>query len=206
MRRQRHACDAVSSGLCAGIVVPAACPTWGGRRILFVTISTGRDTDAPLRYVAYRSVLGIGNMNRFKASVLAAAVLFGAAVTADAFAQRRHGGGAHRHHHHGHHHHHRGGVSLGFAIGSPFWYGPAAYPYYRPYYSPYYYYPYPAAVGVPASPPVYIEQAQAAPAPTAPAAPAAGYWYYCNESQAYYPHVNQCAGPWERVVPQPPVS
>jgi hypothetical protein len=146
-------------------------------------------------------MFGAGNVNRLKASVLVAAVLFGVAVTADAFAQRRHGGGGgHRHYHGGHHHH--GGVSLGFAIGSPFWYGPA-YPYYRPYYRPYYYYPYPVAVGAAAAPPVYVEQGQSAPAP---AAPAAGYWYYCNESQAYYPYVNQCAGPWERVVPQPPAS
>lgn len=150
-------------------------------------------------------------MNKLKASILAVAVLFGAAVTADAFAQRARGGGGGARHYHGGHHHHGGGVSLGFAIGSPFWYGygaPYYWPYYRPYYYPYpaAYYPYPAAVVAPAyaaGPAAYVEQ-QSQPGAAAPASPASGYWYYCNESQAYYPYVNQCAGPWERVAPQPP--
>jgi hypothetical protein len=144
-------------------------------------------------------------VNKLKASILAVSVLFGAAVTADAFAQRAGrsggGGGGARHYHNGGNHHHHGGVSLGFALGSPFWYGYGA-PYYWPYYRPYYY-PYPAAVGVPAyaaGPAAYVEQSP----PPGAAAPASGYWYYCNESQAYYPYVNQCAGPWERVAPQPP--
>ena len=96
---------------------------------------------------------------------------------------------------------------MGLAFTSPFWYGYGS-PYYAPYYRPYYYgypaYGYPAAVGVPeyaAGPATYVEQAQ--PAPSA-AAPEAGYWHYCNESQAYYPYVQQCAGPWQRVAPQPP--
>ena len=58
------------------------------------------------------------------------------------------------------------------------------------------------------SPPVtYVEQSPA-PAPVAPAAPAAanpaGYWYYCAESSAYYPYVQQCPSGWQRVSPTPP--
>jgi len=45
-------------------------------------------------------------------------------------------------------------------------------------------------------PPVYIQQPQQAGA--------AAYWYYCPQSRAYYPYVQSCPGPWQRVAPQPP--
>ena len=99
--------------------------------------------------------------------------------------------------------HHHGGprVTFGFAFGGPLYYGPR---YYAPYYSPYYYPPYaypPYVAGaVPPAPTVYVERdssAQQAPALQA------GYWYYCAESQAYYPYVKQCAGGWQQVAPQP---
>lgn len=77
------------------------------------------------------------------------------------------------------------------------------------YYSPwprYYYPPYAPAVVVPApQPPVYVEQPQSAEAPP-PASQADNYWYYCRDTQAYYPYVDRCASPWQRVVPQPPPS
>src|SRR5262245_49330113 len=110
-----------------------------------------------------------------RATVFSLALLLGVTVTADAFAR---GGG-----HHGGHHHH-GGVAFGLFVGAPaFWYyGPPYYPYYSPYY-------YPPAV-VASAPPVYVErgQAEAEPAP-----PQNGYWYYCRESNAYHPYVEQCA-------------
>jgi hypothetical protein len=28
-----------------------------------------------------------------------------------------------------------------------------------------------------------------------------GYWYYCTDSQSYYPYVTTCASQWERVLP-----
>jgi hypothetical protein len=31
-----------------------------------------------------------------------------------------------------------------------------------------------------------------------------GYWYFCQEANAYYPYVQQCPGPWQQVIPQPP--
>lgn len=90
------------------------------------------------------------------------------------------------HGHHGHRHH--GHFSLW--LGVP---GPA---FVHPY--PRYYYPYPPTVVVPApAPPVYIEQ----PAPGTMPGETAGYWYYCRESRTYYPYVQQCPSPWERVVP-----
>jgi len=30
------------------------------------------------------------------------------------------------------------------------------------------------------------------------------YWYYCNNPPGYYPYVQSCRGPWERVAPTPP--
>ena len=30
------------------------------------------------------------------------------------------------------------------------------------------------------------------------------YWYFCPDSDAYYPYVKECASPWHRVAPQPP--
>ncbi|MDB5864580.1 MAG: hypothetical protein JWO70_2386 [Betaproteobacteria bacterium] len=94
--------------------------------------------------------------------------------------------------------HSRGHV--GVFIGAPI------FPYYAPYYSPYYYprYYYPPAVV--SSPPVYIEQGSAAPAVSAPPAPtaqgASASWYYCRDSQTYYPYVQSCASPWQQVAPQ----
>jgi hypothetical protein len=57
-------------------------------------------------------------------------------------------------------------------------------PYWRPSWRPYAYaYP---------SPPVTAQ-------PSPPS-----YWYYCEESQAYYPYVPQCPGGWRQVLPTPP--
>jgi hypothetical protein len=86
-------------------------------------------------------------------------------------------------------------VSLGFVFGpSAFWGYP--YPYY--YYPPAYYYP--PVVAAPAEPTVYIERPRAQSEPER----AQDYWYYCPESQAYYPYVKQCAKGWQKVAPQPP--
>ena len=92
------------------------------------------------------------------------------------------------------HWHARPSIHWGIHLGGPWVYPPS------PFY-PYPAYPYPAYVprvyAPPEPPPVYIEQ-QAAPVMEA------GYWYYCNEAQAYYPYVQQCLGPWQKVAPQPP--
>ena len=86
-------------------------------------------------------------------------------------------------------------VHFGIGVGFPgFWPG-----YYPPYYPSYYY---PPVVAAPAASPVYVEQGapQAAPAP---AQANNNWWYYCAESQAYYPYVKQCSAGWQRVAPQP---
>lgn len=96
---------------------------------------------------------------------------------------------------------------VGVTLGAPYWggwggWGPGYY-YPPPYYSyPPYYYP-PAVVTVPSGPVTYIEQAQPEPAPSAQA-PAAGVWYYCADSQTYYPYVRECPGGWQTVPAQPP--
>jgi hypothetical protein len=100
------------------------------------------------------------------------------------------GGWGHGGFHGGFHGHGGGGVGVfigpGFWWGAPWWWGPA-YPYYA---DPYYAAP---PVVVPQDPPAYIQQQ---PAPSPPA-----YWYYCPNSQAYYPYVRECTSGWLTVVP-----
>jgi hypothetical protein len=98
----------------------------------------------------------------------------------------------------------RARVGVGVHFGVPVFAPPYYYPPY--YHYPRYYYPAPAFV-YPApvyhAPPVYIEQH--AGAPQAAAEPESAYWFYCRDSQAYYPHVQQCASAWERVIPHSPI-
>jgi hypothetical protein len=89
--------------------------------------------------------------------------------------------------------HGRGGgrVTLGFHFGFPIgWYQPW---YYYP--APVYYPPAPVYV-TPPSPPVYVERSDVVPE-------GPGTWYFCRESDSYYPYVKQCPGGWTRVPAQP---
>lgn len=95
--------------------------------------------------------------------------------------------------------HGRGGarVHLGFHFGVPLaWHSPWYYPppvYYYP--PPVYYYPAPVVIQ-PASPPLYVERSDVVPE-------GPGTWYFCRESNSYYPYVKQCPGGWTRVPAQP---
>lgn len=145
--------------------------------------------------------------------ILAAALISAAAFGAtDAMAAGRHGGwGGGYHGYNGGGHYSRGyGHGYGHGYGYGYGYGRAgaffggalvAGALLSPwYYSPYYAASYPTVVEV--SPPqmVYMEQAQA----VAPAASDAGsWWYFCNDTRAYYPYVRECASPWQRVAPSP---
>jgi hypothetical protein len=83
----------------------------------------------------------------------------------------------------------RFGFHFGFPVFPPYWY-------YAP--PPVYYYPQPIVTAPPA-PAVYVERSPAAAAP-----PAEHYWYYCADTQAYYPYVKECGSEWQRVSPRPP--
>jgi hypothetical protein len=85
----------------------------------------------------------------------------------------------------------RSSVHLGFSFGGPIYGPPVWYP------APAYVYP--PAVVIPPAPRVYIER----DAPVVLHDNAPGYWYYCRESDTYYPYVRDCAGPWERVPARP---
>jgi hypothetical protein len=123
-------------------------------------------------------------MNRMRAVLTSALVLFGATLSAPALAW--HGGGWHG----GGHVH----VGVGVVVGGPLWWGGPWY--YPPYYGyPPYYYP-PAVVSGPTQ---YVEQGGVESAGPAQH----GYWYYCVESKTYYPYVKECPGGWQRVAPQP---
>ncbi len=131
-------------------------------------------------------------MRILKTTMLTAAVITCLVTSASAFAYRGHG--------------HRYGygyprASFGVFVGAPYVYGAWNYgPWYYGYAAPYYYSP---PVVVQSSPPVYVEQAPEQQAPQQ-APQQQSYWYYCAESGTYYPYVDRCAGPWQRVLPRPP--
>jgi len=99
-------------------------------------------------------------------------------------------------HGHGFHHGHgfrHGGVFIRPSIVFPI--GPYVGSYWGPYAYPYAYPP----VVVESPPQVYVQ-----PAPQESAQPPAqSSWYYCEESQGYYPYVQQCPGGWRPVAPTP---
>jgi hypothetical protein len=122
-------------------------------------------------------------VNRIKGFVWVVLAASSMMVADGAMAQRygRHGGGR---------------AHFGIYLGGPL-YLPGFYPpsyYYPPYYPNYY----PPTVVIPATPPVYIENA----APALPSQPPGQWWYYCSDSQSYYPSVAQCASPWQLIAPQ----
>ena len=98
------------------------------------------------------------------------------------------------------------GVAAGAILSYPYY----SYPYY-PYYSYPYYDPY---VYAPAYSPRVIyrqrgdaytdEEGYSEPATTRSSS--GGTWYYCRQSNAYYPYVKRCSGGWEKVPAIPPSS
>ncbi|WP_347986648.1 hypothetical protein [Methylomonas sp. AM2-LC] len=152
-------------------------------------------------------------------------VLCSNALTSNVFA---HGGGGHGGGHGGGGGHWGGGYNRGgyggyggaYALGAMvglggLYYGSMGYPYNYGYNYPYYSQ---SAMPIQQAAPVYIQQsAQPATIPPPPAALAqpgqnsatnnqnvAGNWYFCRESNAYYPYVNTCPNGWEQVAPTPP--
>ena len=49
-------------------------------------------------------------------------------------------------------------------------------------------------------PPAIVQTGPQSPAEGAPA------WFFCPDSQGYYPRVRTCASTWQRVMPHPPPS
>jgi hypothetical protein len=115
------------------------------------------------------------------------AVLLATVVSGSAWADR----GGHRSH---------SSIHFGVQVGSPWPFSPYPYPPY-PYWQPRIYMPPTVIVAPPPAPTIYVEQA---PPPVA-AVPVleSGFWYYCREAGAYYPHVKHCQGDWHKVSPAP---
>jgi hypothetical protein len=102
----------------------------------------------------------------------------------------------------------RVGVYIGppVVVGSWWWHRPP----------PYYYYPPPVVVREIVREPLvfYDERGNPLPPghhrtqPPPPAQPQSGAeapaWFFCPDSQTYYPYVQNCASPWQRVAPHPP--
>ena len=92
----------------------------------------------------------------------------------------------------GRHHHRHGHISFGLHFGAPLgWYHPW---YFAP--PPVYYYPAAPVVVQPPAPTTFVERSDVVPE-------GAGSWYYCRDSNGYYPYVKQCPGGWQRVPAQP---
>ncbi len=95
-----------------------------------------------------------------------------------------------------------GGVGVYVGPG-PYWGGPY---YGRPFFPGPYWYPGPyypptqVIVVPPPEPMVYIEKDYA---PAEPAKDTKNYWYFCRESNGYYPYVSECPRGWQRVDPLP---
>jgi hypothetical protein len=115
-------------------------------------------------------------------------------------------------------------VGIGFSFGAPLVFAPWG-AWGGPYYYPSYYYSPPPVVVrervVVQEPLVYYDErgnpvpaqgqvAQApaqAPAQTQAAAPSSSgtpAWFFCADTQTYYPYAQTCASPWQRVIPHPP--
>jgi len=95
---------------------------------------------------------------------------------------RQHGSHQQRHHHHGHHRH--GWVGAGIVFAPAYW--------------PWYGYGYgyaPAPLYV--APPVAV-------APAVDPSMNSGYWYFCPDTRAFYPHVMECRSGWQAMVPGSP--
>lgn len=93
------------------------------------------------------------------------------------------------------------GSRVGVFVGAPIIVGPRwHHPGYHYGYDPYFFPPvtYMQQEGV-----VYAEQPPQGSAPAAAVA-ADPYRYYCEDSKTYYPYVQNCATPWQRVMPHAP--
>ena len=53
-----------------------------------------------------------------------------------------------------------------------------------------------------ADPPMVVQEAPPVYVQPGPDAQQPAYWYYCQNSQSYYPYVKECPGGWLTVVPQ----
>jgi hypothetical protein len=81
-----------------------------------------------------------------------------------------------------------GRVGGGWGYWGPGW-GAWGIPYY-----PYPYYQAPQVI-IQEQPPVFVQPD--------PQEEEQGYWYYCKDSQTYYPYVKECPTGWMKVVPAP---
>ena len=144
-------------------------------------------------------------MGKIRFSAIVAALLAVASLPAYA------GGG---------HSHARVGVYIGAPVVIGGWWGaprPYYYPAYYPSYYPYYYTPTPVIVReVVREPLVYYDERGNPVPPVQPqnqtqnqlqgpqASAAAPTWFFCADSQTYYPYAQTCASTWQRVAPLPP--
>ena len=94
------------------------------------------------------------------------------------------------------------GVAAGAILSYPYY----SYPHYSyPYYDPYGYAPaYSPGVIYRQRGDAYTDEYESEPARARSSSEST--WYYCRQSNAYYPYVKRCSGEWEKVPAIPPSS
>ena len=127
-----------------------------------------------------------------KASSALAVLAFAVTLSSPVYAQHGHGGG------------HGGGWGLGGLVVGAAIFGLAAQSAYQSSYA--YSYPYqnPDPYPYESPMPIYVQPTYVQAPQQAMAVPAMASWYFCRDSQAYYPYVQSCAAGWERVPATPP--
>jgi hypothetical protein len=97
---------------------------------------------------------------------------------------------------HWHHVRHNGRLGWWWVVGG-LWY-----PYVRPIYP--HPDPYVPPVVIVQQPPAMVQQPAPPPQTQSPAP--TQYWYYCEQSNGYYPYVQDCPAGWKAVPAEPPVT
>jgi len=136
-------------------------------------------------------------MNKLLIGILALLTLtFGAPAMAR---DGHYGRGYDRGHGYSHGGHYGSHSRFGLYVGLPLlWPRGAYYPGYYPGYYGAAPYPYTQVI-VERQPQVYVQRETT----TAAAAPAGSdFWFFCPDSQTYYPYAQTCPSPWLQVVPQ----
>jgi hypothetical protein len=159
-----------------------------------IIVTNGNNPNGPMErgrclYIEKEAATKDHAMTKRNAARFLAAGLLGLSLSGIAYGRGGHSGSGGFHgsgafhgssgfHHFGHDHFHSHAFIGGGVVLAPFYYPPPDY------------YPPPAVQ--------YVE-----PSP-APSTQQPGYWYYCPDSQQYYPYAQQCPGGWQPVAPQPP--
>ncbi|HYB43385.1 MAG TPA: hypothetical protein VEL75_16515 [Candidatus Methylomirabilis sp.] len=87
------------------------------------------------------------------------------------------------------------GVNVGVPLWGPVWGPPVVYP------APVLVAPPPIIVQSPPPPQTFVERQPPPPPQVQAQAQPSQFWYFCQDSQTYFPYVKECPSGWLQVVP-----